>query len=823
MKLSAQFRIHSISLIGFLLAFALSLSGCGGGASTSETPLTNTNQTVTTYSGPPPASSDVQAFKLNVWDNLQGSNRCGSCHGVGGQAPQFVRADDINQAYAAANTIVNLLQPSDSRMVTKVSGGHNCWLQSDSACGSVLTAYISAWAGGTVGAAGRQIELTAPPIKDPGDSKSFPADSGLFASTVHPVLVQYCTNCHRDSSAVAQSPFFANTDAASAYPAAQSKIDLDTPANSRFVLRLRQEFHNCWSNCADDANTMQAAIEAFANQIPVTQVDPQLVISKALNLGDGVVAAGGNRHEANVIALYEFKTGSGTIAYDTSGVEPAINLNLIGQVNWVGGYGIDIVNGKAQGSTASSRKLADLIRSTGEYSIEAWVVPSNVTQEGPARIVSYSAGTTARNFTLGQSQYNYDFLHRSSTTDADGAPALSTADADERLQATQQHVVVTFDPVNGRRIYVNGEYTGDMDSVGGGTLGDWDDTYALVLGNEVSSNRLWQGRLRLVAIHNRALTASQIQQNFDAGVGEKFYLLFSVSHLVNVPESYIMFEVSQFDSYSYLFYRPTFISLDANATPDGIPIQAMRIGINGKEATVGQAYRNLDSTITSGSYTVNGQILSSLGTIIPLEKGVANDEFFLTFELIGANANAVTEPAPLQPAPPADLPVASDIGMRTFDEINISMANMTTVSANNSQVVTTFNTIKQQLPTTENIETFQSAYQVAVSQLAIEYCNALVSSTSLRSSYFPGFVFGSDATVDFNTQPKRDQIINPLLANMYGSGLTVQPDPSAVSTELNSLITRLTACGGGCPADRTETVVKATCAATLGSAAMLLQ
>ena len=44
--------------------------------------------------------------------------------------------------------------------------------------------------------------------------------------------------------------------------------------------------------------------------------------------------------------------------------------------------------------------------------------------------------------------------------------------------------------------------------------------FALVLGNETSTNRQWEGVLRLVAVHNRALTGQQIQQNFEAGVGE---------------------------------------------------------------------------------------------------------------------------------------------------------------------------------------------------------------------------------------------------------------------------------------------------------------
>ena len=188
-------------------------------------------------------------------------------------------------------------------------------------------------------------------------------------------------------------------------------------------------------------------------------------------------------------------------------------------------------------------------------------MPGNVAQED-ARIVCYSGSTTARNFTLGQTLYNYDFLARSTSSDANGEPQLTTAADDEDLQATLQHVVVTYDPVNGRRIYVNGEFTGDIDPVAGGTLADWDDRFAFVLGNEVSGDRQFQGVFRLVAVYNRALTLEQIRQNFQAGVGEKFFLLFSISHLVDVPKAYIMFEVSQFDSYGYLFNKPTFISLD---------------------------------------------------------------------------------------------------------------------------------------------------------------------------------------------------------------------------------------------------------------------
>ena len=116
-------------------------------------------------------------------------------------------------------------------------------------------------------------------------------------------------------------------------------------------------------------------------------------------------------------------------------------------------------------------------------------------------------------------------------------------------------------------MYVNGNYTGDADRAGGGTLADWDDSFALVLGNETSSNRSVAGRDALRRGPQPRADGDQIQQNFTAGVGERYFLLFNVSHLTGVPQSYVMFEVSQYDSYSYLFNKPTFISLDPAARP----------------------------------------------------------------------------------------------------------------------------------------------------------------------------------------------------------------------------------------------------------------
>ena len=794
------------------------LAACSGGAQTTVNPNT-TPPTVADYTGPAPGTGDVQAFRINLWDNIKASNRCGGCHNATGQTPRFARNDDVNLAYAEVNGVVNLAQPDQSRMVVKVAGGHNCWLTSNQACGDILTTWIRNWAG-SVASGGKKIQLVAPPVQEVGNGKTFPTDPSLYGSTIWPLVrgAGNCQRCHSPSAATPQSPFFASADVAEAYAAARAKINLDTPANSRLVVRLRDESHNCWSgSCAADAQAMLDKVQQFANAIQPTQVDPSLVISKALKLYDGTVAAGGNRFDTNLIALYEFKTGTGSTVFDTSGVEPALNLTMYGDVSWVGGWGMAVkAGGKAQGTTGASKKLNDRIKATGEYSFEMWAAPANVTQED-AYVMSYSGGTTARNVTIGQRAYQYEVLARSSTTGANGAPALLTRAADRDAQASLQHVVVTFDPVNGRRLYVNGKSTGDVDPRPGGSLADWDDTFALVLGNETSNNRSWAGTIKLAAVHNRALTAAQVQQNFDVGVGERYFLLFNVSQLTGVPQSYVMFEGSQYDNYAYLFDKPTFISLDSNATIASIPVKGMRIGINGTEVPVGQAYARLSTTINASNYAAGvGQRLASIGTVVPLEKGPSADQFFLSFDQIGSQTHVHTEATPVTQLP-ANLAPVPDIGVRTFDQLNESMSKLTGIPTTQAGVRATYLTLKQQLPPVANLEAFLASHQTGIAQLAIKYCAVMVDDPAARSAFFGSLNFAQNAGSLFATQSGKDQVIDPLLQKIVGSGLTTQPTDAEIRTEMSNLIGKLVIGGSDTP-----TVAKASCGAALGSGVLTL-
>jgi len=860
--------VKPIRILALLtLAATLGLAACGGGGSgDAANPTGAPTSSVDAYTGPPPATADVQAFEVSLWNNIRGQNRCGQCHNATtpAQMPNFARSDNVNLAYAQANTVVNLAQPSTSIMVVKVSGGHNCWLADPSACGQILTTWISNWANATGSSSATQVQLVAPPSESVGQSLNFSSTSTAatdYGNTIYKLTSVYCSKCHSSqaSPANAQTPYFADPDLQTAYQAAIPKIDFtgcvpQDPSsttwqqtcgtNSRFYNRLLVDMHNCWDQCAQDAAEMLTQIQAFAMDATPTNLPASLVVSKALHLTDGTVASGANRYDADTIAKYMFSEGAGsTVAYDTSGIDPAANLTLSGHYQFDGSWGIIFLAGgaKAQSTVESSSKLNTLIQATGEFSIEAWVAPA-VVATNLSDIVSYSGGDTLRNFTLAQTNQDYDFFLRSTSSSSsssststamalNGQPDLQTPDASMALQAALQHVVLTYDPINGRQIYVNGVNQNLADPQKGGSISSWDSTFALVLGSEVSGDNAFQGEIKFLAIHSRALTAAQVMQNFNAGVGQRYYLLFNVSNVpgVNVAQSYIMFTVSQYDNYSYLFYQPTFISLDSTAKPTSIPIQGMRIGINGTIPLVGQAYIPLNTNITGAGYTAQGEVLSTVGTVIGLEAGPASDQFFLQFDKLGTATDVTVEESPCPASGPclqalALQPPAADVGVRNFAQTNSTFSQLTGVPTSNASVVTTYQAVQQQLPPINTLESYSSANQVGVAQLAVQYCNQLMSSsnTALQSK-----LFGSGVTFSasqFSTPQGIAQVVNPL-ANMAvgGGSLTHQPAASTVSTELTNLVGIL--CGGSSPCTstaRVQAVTIAACAAALGNADVMI-
>jgi hypothetical protein len=837
-----------------ILALISTVAACtaGGPATTQTQATTPGSQTAAAYTGPAASNADTLAFQNALWVNIRGSDKCGGCHNqTVAQAPEFARSDDVNAAYNAAVALIDRTVPANSKLVTQVGSGHNCWLAAPQACADTMLTWINAWISASGSATSSGPPLTAPTNSGTvGSGKLFPptaitegsAPPDSFSDTVYPLLSQFCSGCHQAAAAVPQTPFFASPDVNVAYAAAQAKMNLNTPTLSRFYQRLHDENHNCWTVapgtpgdpgtpgetvCAASAAVMLYEIQKFADGIGVAPVDTSQVLSKSIKLKDGTIASGGNRSEANLVAKYEFKpaagvAGGGATAFDTSGVAPAADLMLNTNVTWAGGWGINIAaGGMAKALTGTSSKLASMITASGEFSIETWAAPANVAQTN-AWIVSYSGSDTTRNVTLGQQATQYSGATRSSTTTPNGgAKPILTDKTLFPAQAALQHIVLTYDPINGQKLYVNGVDTGAVDPSKGGTLANWDSTFALVLGAETTGKEQWLGTIKFVAIHSRALTAAQIMQNFNAGVGEKYFVLFDVSALTGVPQSFIQVTGAVLDSYAYQFSKPTFVTLTPNATIPSLPIKGIRVGVNNVELPSGQSYATVNTTITA-----SGQLLSGVGAVVAADQGVDNDMFFLTFEQLGSHSHAHTEPAVPTPAPSTLPPtvatsLASRKGVKNFAQINAALSAITGVlPANTPAVNTLYNTLQQSLPPTNALGAFLASHQTSISALADAYCNVAVNTNT--AAMFPGLTLNNpNAATYFALQANRNFVIDPLVARAIGTNVNMTAE-TAVRTELNALIPTLAATNSTA-AGRTASIAQAACTAVLGSAVVSLQ
>lgn len=870
--------IRYFVLGAFMLSGTVLLSACGGGASNTQNPntpnggvITNTSNALPVYKGPAPSTQDTLYFSKFLWNNLRTQNHCASCHDDGGQGGvYFASNSDVNKAYAAitnpSRPLVNLKDPANSLLVTKFSqSGHYCLDGTNALCAQELTNWITAWANAKNGGGSTTITLTPPAIHAPSAPLNFPATAPSTYDAVYNLVHNHCSGCHVTNptlSATPVAPEFATNSEADSYSLASTipLINLADPKQSRLYTRLAVDGHNCWTDCPTAAVQMLNAIKQFTDPIQAAaKTAPSAtsiyLASDAVNLfQDGIVASGGGRYEADQIALYNFKTGSGSTILDVSGVYPTMNLTLSGtegvDYKWMSNWGIefDSKNAKAQATPTDSTKLTNLIaKYNAGYSIEAWVVPANTTQTN-ADIVTYTGGdTVGNNFSLGQNATSYESFNRDQNDLTGNTAALDVPG----LKSSLQHVVLTNDPIKGTQLYINGvaQLSSPDPSSINENLGNWLSSFAFVLGNDPSRQHHWLGQIRMLAIHSAPLTAAEVKQNYDAGVGQQYYLMFNISRYLGAqcnpttgPSCFILMKASVFDNTSYLFSNPRFINLnDPNvSTEPPLYLKGMRIGINGSDASNDQLFSRMDVCINgpctgTDSRTANvsyqkgispndGALLSSQGAVIAMQNGpkgnggLAPDMIFLTFQQInGKTPNepyTITSTSPAVSPSPAVNPVVNDnILVHSFEEIDATLSKLTGVPR--TDIASTYSSVIQALPATHDPSAYKSANQMAVTQLAISYCSQMVDNQvtadtagNNTNKYFPNLTFNkSSSTITSTTgtnqpglsftQDDVNDIVQPLithLMNVEYSGtspsvtLSFMPDASLVQSYLSALI-----------------------------------
>lgn len=143
--------------------------------------------------------------------------------------------------------------------------------------------------------------------------------------------------------------------------------------------------------------------------------------------------AGKTAWPRDALVFYDFREGSGQIIKDRSGKSDPLNLGIEdgSAVQWLSSGGLAVRSPVLIASQGLAAKIAEAVRKSGAITIEAWIKPANTTQGGPARIVTLSRDPGSRDFTLGQKAGAYEVRFRTTSTSANGEPALSSPGGDD--------------------------------------------------------------------------------------------------------------------------------------------------------------------------------------------------------------------------------------------------------------------------------------------------------------------------------------------------------------------------------------------------------
>ena len=227
----------------------------------------------------------------------------------------------------------------------------------------------------------------------------------------------------------------------------------------------------------------------------------------------------GTRVTEGLVALYDFRDGRGKEIKDVGKIGSPLNLSIKDEsrVSWTDA-GLEVKEAVQITSEKPASKIINACRSTGEITLEAWIRPANLTQDGPARIISISGGKTRRNVTLGQGMHGanpadlYIVRLRTTSSSANGLPAVITPPGSATQALT--HVVYTRTKDGRANLYVNGQDRGLLTI--GGDLSNWSEEMPLLLADEKDGDRPWLGLFRLVAFYSRALRSAEVLHNYEA-------------------------------------------------------------------------------------------------------------------------------------------------------------------------------------------------------------------------------------------------------------------------------------------------------------------
>ncbi len=212
---------------------------------------------------------------------------------------------------------------------------------------------------------------------------------------------------------------------------------------------------------------------------------------------------------AGLVFLWESANTTNQIEDKENDVSRACRIEARDQARF-GRHGEMLLSGGAAAALDTDQALLEACQKSNQISIEAVLTPANVSQEGPARIVTFSSDPTHRNFTLGQEKNKLVLRLRTPRTGDNGTNPQTTIC--ELEAGKTYHVIASYFP--GKLLcYVNGEKVLDTDTVQG-DLSNWAKDQHLLFGDEHDRGRDWHGRLEGVAIYSRFISPDEAAMKY---------------------------------------------------------------------------------------------------------------------------------------------------------------------------------------------------------------------------------------------------------------------------------------------------------------------
>ncbi len=213
---------------------------------------------------------------------------------------------------------------------------------------------------------------------------------------------------------------------------------------------------------------------------------------------------------ANLEFLWESANATNQIEDTENNVSRACRIEARDKARF-GRHGQLLLTGGAAVAEDASKVLVEACRKSNQLSIEAVLTSANISQGGPARIVTLSSDMMNRNFTLGQEKDRLVLRLRTPQTGANGMNPETTIC---KIEAGKTyHVIISYFP--GRLFgYVNGQKVLETEAVKG-DLSNWDPNHHLLFGDEHDRQRDWHGELEGVAIYSRFISPKEAAMKYE--------------------------------------------------------------------------------------------------------------------------------------------------------------------------------------------------------------------------------------------------------------------------------------------------------------------